>query len=247
MFEKQTILLKLTGELILPTASGLNVTMVKSIADQIKNLADQYRFSIVIGGGNFFRGAQQVGSGLTAQVSHYVGMLATVMNGLIVQDIFQTAGIKTTVLCALECPEIGIAISPQNIQKAKDRGDCLIFTGGTGNPYFTTDTSAVLRALQIEATALWKATKVDGVYAQDPANYPDAQLLTHVSFNDALKLRLGIMDLSAFGLAQQYGMHIRVFNIFIQDALIRAAHDPLFGSTISDIPPYKGYHYEHSI
>lgn len=233
MDQKKTILLKLTGEVISHTPSGLNADMVRSIAKQIKQLLPEYHFSIVIGGGNFFRGAQQgTEVRVTPQTSHYVGMLATVMNGLIIQDIFEQEKIKTALFCALECSAIGITISPQNIRKAKEEGNCLIFTAGTGNPFFTTDTNAVLRALQISANALWKGTKVEGVYTKDPNVYPEASFLTTLSYSQALELRLGIMDLSAFALAQQYKINMRIFNIFAQDALVQAAHNPHFGSTI---------------
>lgn len=232
MSHKKTILLKLTGDVIYHTPHGLNAERVRSIALQLKQLKDAFSFSIVIGGGNFFRGAQQASQvSISPHVSHYVGMLATCMNGLIIQDIFEASGIKTVLLSALEAPEIGMAISPQAIRKADEEERCIIFTGGTGNPYFTTDTNAVLRALQVRASELWKGTKVEGVYTKDPRLHPDAQFIRTLSYREALEKELGIMDLSAFALAEQHKMPLRIFNIFTDDALIHAAYND-FGSTI---------------
>lgn len=233
MSARKTILLKLTGDIIAHTPTGLNADRVRLIASQIKQLND-FQFSIVTGGGNFFRGAKQGDEvAITHQVSHYVGMLATTMNGLIIQDIFEAAGIATILFSALEMPEIGVPISPQNIRRALEKGSCLIFTGGMGNPYFTTDTNAVLRALQINAHELWKGTKVAGVYSKDPRVSPDAQFMHTLSYKEALEKELGIMDLSAFALAEHYKMPLRIFNIFSEDALIQAAYHNL-GSTIQN-------------
>lgn len=234
MSRKKIILLKLTGELIEQTSAGLNADRIRSLGAQIKALMADYTFAIVIGGGNFFRGAQQgIEVHISPQVSHYVGMLATMMNGLIIQDIFEQLGIHTSLFSALDCPEVGLSISAQEIRTAQHNGHCMLFTGGTGNPYFTTDTNAVLRALQINADQLWKGTKVDGIYTQDPHTYPDAVLLQQVSYTTALDQRLGIMDLEAFALAQKHALSIRVFNIFTENALLRAAAESTFGSTIS--------------
>ncbi|MBA3954171.1 UMP kinase [Candidatus Dependentiae bacterium] len=234
MSHKKTILLKLTGELIEQTNAGLNADRIRSLGTQIKELMADYTFALVIGGGNFFRGAQQGNEvAITPQVSHYVGMLATMMNGLIMQDIFEQLGIHTSLFSALDCPEIGLSISAQEIRKAQKNNHCMIFTGGTGNPYFTTDTTAVLRALQINADQLWKGTKVDGIYTKDPQVHHDAEFLRHVSYTTALDLRLGIMDLEAFALAQKHSLSLRVFNIFTENALLRAASESTFGSTIS--------------
>jgi uridylate kinase len=233
MSHKKTILLKLTGELIEQTAAGLNADRIRSLGTQIKELMADYTFALVIGGGNFFRGAQQGDEvHITPQVSHYVGMLATMMNGLIIQDIFEQLGIPTSLFSALECPEVGLSISAQEIRKAQLSGRCMIFTGGTGNPYFTTDTNAVLRALQIRADMLWKGTKVQGAYTKDPQVYPDAEFLDQLTYTTALDLRLGVMDLEAFALAQKHHLTLRIFNIFSENALLRVASDSTFGSTI---------------
>ncbi len=228
---RKTIVLKLTGEIIQHTSAGLDATLLEDIARQIKLLRATHQFGIVMGGGNFFRGAQH-GTEISAQVGHYVGMLATMMNGLIIQDIFERAGISTALFSAITCEEVGFSLSPQNIANGLHDKDCLIFAAGTGNPFFTTDTTAVLRTLQLNADELWKGTKVDGVYLTDPQKDPSAQIVKRLTYHEALAKRLQVMDLSAFALAEQYKVRTRVFNIFTKDALLQAATIPTFGSTI---------------
>lgn len=223
------IVLKLTGELIQHSTQGLNTFLLEDVARQIKELTPTYQFGIVMGGGNFFRGAQR-GTKVSAMAGHYAGMLATMMNGLIIQDILEQEGVSTTLLSALACEEVGDALSPQNIQGALKEKDCILFAGGTGNPYFTTDTTAVLRTIQIGAKELWKGTKVDGIYLTDPVKDPSAQKVRTVTYKEALDRRLAIMDLSALALAEQYNIPIRVFNIFTKDAVLEAARVPEFGS-----------------
>ncbi len=233
---KKTILLKITGEVLAPTnKQQLEATEVISIAKQIKQLADSHYFGIVIGGGNFFRGTKQGAMlGLTPAVGHQIGMLATMMNGLIVKDLFEKQGLASSLFCAVPAPEIGAPVSYQAIKSALAKGQCVIFSGGTGNPFFSTDTTAILRGLQIEANEVWKATSVDGIYDADPATSPHAQLLTTVSYATMLRDRLGIMDSSAIALAQQHNLKIRVFNVFKPDALLQATKDESFGSTVTD-------------
>jgi uridylate kinase len=230
---KKTILLKLTGELIPHTSLGLNADLIRSIGHQIKELLCDYNFAVVIGGGNFFRGAQQGPEvAITSQASHYVGMLATMMNGLIIKDIFEQLAINTTLFCGIDCPTVGLPISAQALQRAQKENSCILFAGGTGNPYFTTDTNAVLRALQLNAISLWKGTKVDGIYTADPRVDPCARFVPRLSYDKAISSKVGVMDLVAFALAQQHGLTIRIFNIFIENALLKAAADDRFGSTV---------------
>lgn len=234
MNSKKRILLKLTGEIFLdPTTHALTAKRTTGIIEQIKKLSDTHQFGIVIGGGNFFRGNHQgVALGLTASVGHQTGMLATMMNGLILKDLFEQAGITTDLFCAITCPEVGKSISNQAIATALEQGHTLIFTGGTGNPFFTNDTNAIIRGLQIGAQQIWKGTNVDGVYTDDPRVDPNAQLLKTVSFDQALADKFGIMDLTAFALANQYKQTIRVFNIHAPHSLLQVAADTHFGTTI---------------
>ncbi len=221
------ILLKLTGNVL-----DEGPTLLENIVTQIKQL--DATFGIVIGGGNFFRGARQSAAlHISEQTGHSVGMLATMMNGLIVQDIFEQAGIATTLFSALTCPSVALPLSPQAIRNALSQSRCVIFSGGTGNPYVSTDTTAVIRALQINASQLWKATKVDGVYTADPNKDPNAQRLPSLTYQQALDQHLGVMDATAFALAQEHKLELKVFNIFSDNALIQVAKDPSFGSTLS--------------
>lgn len=229
---KKTILLKISGEALLdPVSKKLSATIITSIGQQIKSLRQTHRFALVIGGGNFFRGSKEGKDlDLAPSYAHYIGMLATIMNGLIIKDIFDRLDIPTSVLSALPCAEIATTLSQQAIADCLADDHLIIFTGGTGNPFFSTDTTAVLRGLQINAHEVWKGTKVDGIYDADPLKTPTAQRFTRVTYQEALEKKLAIMDAAAFALAQQERINIRVFNIFEKDALIQAALNDNFGS-----------------
>lgn len=233
MNPKKRILLKLTGEIFLSPDKTLNPNAVNAVIGQIKKLSNTHQFGIVVGGGNFWRGSIQGTSlGMQAAVGHQVGMLATMMNGLILKDLITQQGLNPELLTAVPCPEVGASISQQAIDQAIAANQILIFTGGTGNPFFTTDTTAVLRGLQIRAHEIWKGTSVDGVYDSDPRKNPQAQFLSSVSLKEALDKNLGIMDATAYALAQQHKQTIRIFNIFAPEAVIKAAQDSNFGSVI---------------
>lgn len=239
--ERTRILLKLTGNLLEQTSQGIDTTSMKKLAQQIKHLQDTITFGVVVGGGNFFRGARQSAqSGIREQTGHAVGMLATMMNGLIIQDIFEQENIKTTLFTAVPCDFVGSSPSPQALTNALENHHCLIFSGGTGNPYFSTDTTAVVRALQMGAVELWKGTNVDGVYSDDPIKNPSAEHIKRLSYKDALFKKLSIMDATAYSLAEAHTLPLRIFNIFTENALIHAAHNKEFGSTI-DQTYQKGY------
>lgn len=231
---KKAILLKLTGEILkIKPDHSIDGSMLRTIAQQIQNLRANYYFGIVIGGGNFFRGNKQgFELGLSPSVGHQIGMLATMMNGLIVKEIFEQEGVRSTLFSAIPSSEIGIPISNQGIKSALERGDCAIFAGGTGNPFFTTDTTAILRGLQIEADYVWKGTNVDGIYTDDPRLFTDAHLIKRISYQEALNNNYKILDATAFVLAREHGLKIRVFNIFKNNALINASQDPNFGSIV---------------
>jgi len=234
---KKKILLKITGEVLAkPESKQLDPTIVIDLAQQIKELSDSHYIGIVIGGGNFFRGSRQGAElGLTPAVGHQIGMLATMMNGLIVKDLFEQVGLASSLFCAVPSPEIGAPISDQAIKSALAKNNCVIFSGGTGNPFFSTDTTGVLRGLQLDADEVWKATDVDGIYDCDPATHRDAQLLRTISYAKMLQDRIKIMDSAAIALAQQHDLKIRVFNVFEQNALLKAANDESFGSTVTSI------------
>ena len=227
---KKRILLKISGQAFVEQ-DQLSPVIIKDLARQIKQCQDTHQFGIVTGGGNFFRGCKE-GARLkvTPSVGHQVGMLATIMNGLIIQDLFEQAGISTSLFTALPSPTIGKTVSPQAIVTALEQDHCLIFSGGTGNPFFTTDTTALLRGLQIGAQEIWKGTNVDGIYDQDPHKNPGAHKLSSMSYAQALKNNYGIMDRTAFALGADHNMRLRVFNIFESDALIKTITDASFGT-----------------
>lgn len=232
---KKRILLKLTGNALLARdGKTLSIDTISAIAQQIKTLAKTHQFGVVIGGGNFFRGSIQGKQlGLTPAVSHQIGMLATLMNGAIIQDIFEKNDLTTTLFSALQCPQISESISHQAINQALADDRTLIFAGGTGVPFVTTDTNAVIRACQMGAHEVWKATNVDGVYNADPHLVPSAHILKTISYADALKKEIKVVDTTALVLGLENQLTIRVFNVFEKNALLQTADQPFFGSTIS--------------
>ena len=206
-----------------------------AIIKQLKQLRATHQFGIVIGGGNIFRGHEKSKQfGITPSIGHQVGMLATIINGLIIKDIIEHHNLAATHFSALSCPELGKPIIHQEIESALQNDHILVFTGGTGNPFFTTDTNAVLRGLQMNTAEVWKGTSVDGVYDKDPGKYTDATLIKQLTYSHAIEQKLGIMDATAFALAQQYKQQIRIFNIFTANALLKAAQNQTFGSTINN-------------
>jgi uridylate kinase len=226
---KQCILIKLSGELFAP----INKPSLDDIIKQIKQLHQDHQLGIVIGGGNICRASKQGKElGLAQTTGDGMGMLATVINGLMLQDLFNQAGINTALLSGFAVPSVTQPVQTSTINAARDAHQCIIFVGGTGNPFFTTDTCAVLRALQMNATEVWKATKVDGVYDQDPMINKQSSLIKNISYQTVLEKRLGIIDATAVALAQQYGMPIRVFNMFSAQAFINAAKKSDNGSII---------------
>jgi uridylate kinase len=235
----KTILLKLSGELFKGSNTlgniCMNAELVKNLAKHIKKLRKDHQISIVIGGGNFFRGQKEGAHlGLKRPTADAVGMLATIMNGLMLRDFFEKEGIACTVLDARGIPGVISPIEQTMLDQAVASKSVIIFTGGTGNPFFSTDTAAVVRALQVGATEIWKASTVDYVYDADPAKNTKAKPIKKACYTDMVKRKLKVMDLTAMTLAQEHALTIRVFNIFTPNALLKAASDADFGSTISE-------------
>ncbi len=231
---KKRILLKLTGNIFLSDNNSAGSELIKNLVRQIKSLSTTHVFCIVIGGGNLFRGSVEGKQlGLNKSTGHHVGMLATVMNGLILQDLFRQADLKSSHLSAIIAPGVAASARQESIELALETGLPIIFSGGTGTPFFTTDTTAVTRALQINAQEVWKGTDVDGIYDKNPAENSDAQLIKKINYKDTLTKQINVMDQTAFALAAKHELVIRVFNIFEPDALKKAENDKLFGSTIS--------------
>lgn len=228
MEQKKTILIKLSGELF-----SAKKELINAITSNIKELLAFCKIGVVVGGGNFFKGSREGKElGLKESTGHIIGMLATIMNGLTLQELLDNVGVKTELFSAMQCDQVAKAISPGAIKSALAENKCLIFAGGTGNPFFTTDTNSVLRALQIDASEVWKATNVDGVYDMDPNENKNAKLLKQLRHQEAIEKNLRIMDLTAMTLAKEHSMKIRVFNMLKENALLEAYKNPDFGSTV---------------
>jgi len=222
------ILLKLSGTLF------ANKEALLSVIAQIKTLHTSRSFGIVIGGGNFFRGSQHGKHlGLKQVTADAVGMLATNMNGLILRDLCEASGIPCLLVSANPVHGLINPIDPHVLQNACTSRSIVIFAGGSGNPFCTTDTTAVIRALQINASEVWKATNVDGIYDSNPATNPQAALLPTVSYEEYLENKLQIMDSTSITMAQEHRLAIRVFNIFAPNALLQISRNKNVGSTIS--------------
>lgn len=199
---------------------GLNPVILQQTAEQIVDVQQSgTQVALVIGGGNIFRGAGLVKSGINKVSADQMGMLATVMNALAMQDALHKQGVSCRVMTAMLIDQVGEGFSAERAQRYLDQGEVVIFAAGTGSPCFTTDSAASLRAIEIQADLLLKATMVDGVYDSDPAKNPDAKRYDSLSFNEAIEQRLGVMDLTAMVLCNENNMPMRVFNMFESGAL----------------------------
>ncbi len=217
------ILLKISGEALMGAdAYGINRQTISEIVEEIKSVVDMgVQVGVVIGGGNIFRGVAASASGMDRAQADYMGMLATVMNGLALHDAMRAAGMVSRVQSALNIEQV---VEPYIRGKAiryLEQGRTVIFTAGTGNPFFTTDTAAALRGAEIGAEIVLKATKVDGIYTADPKKDPAATRYDRISFNEAIAQNLGVMDATAFALCRDQKLPINVFSIFKQGALKR--------------------------
>ncbi|MGH7676731.1 MAG: UMP kinase [Gemmatimonadales bacterium] len=210
-------LLKISGEAFAGTgtgASGIDFGVIDRLSDEIKSVAAMgAQLGLVVGGGNILRGTTASQQGMDRVSADYMGMLATVINALALQHILEKKGLDTRVMTAIRMEELAEPYIRRRAVRHLEKGRLVIFAGGTGNPYFSTDTAAVLRALEIDAQVLMKATNVDGVYTADPRKDPKARLLTQLSFQDALVQGYGVMDANAFGLCKENQLPIVVFNI----------------------------------
>jgi len=231
------VIIKISGELFNQKGTGthayVNKDLMHSLVEQIKTISKTHRVGMVVGGGNFFRGCYASKElGLRQTTADAIGMLATVMNGLVLQEFFQNADIPSVVLSSVIMPSVAQPMQQSIIDEALNAGKCLIFVGGTGNPYFTTDTNAVVRGLQMGAQEVWKATKVDYIYDADPQVNKNARPLKQITYTAVLEQNLKVMDLTAVTLAQEHHMTIRVFNLFAPNALVTVTQNSEFGSTI---------------
>jgi len=208
-------LLKLSGEAFAgQRGSGVDFGIIGRLADELKAVtAMGVQLGLVVGGGNILRGTAASQQGIDRVSADYMGMLATVINALALQDVLEKKGVDTRVMTAIRMEELAEPYIRRRAVRHLEKGRMVIFAGGTGNPYFSTDTAAVLRALEIEARVIMKATNVDGVYTADPKKDPGAKFIPQVSFRDALVNGYAVMDANAFGLCKENNLPIVVFNI----------------------------------
>lgn len=210
------VIIKLSGEALSGKdgGSGIDTATLKATATELGEVhATGVQLGIVVGGGNIFRGLRGASEGMDRAQSDYMGMLATVINSLALQDALERSGVPTRVMTALEIKQVAEPYIRRRAIRHLDRGHAVVFAAGTGNPYFSTDTAAALRAMEIRADALLKATKVDGIYERDPKRYPEAKMLERVSYDRFLADHLGVMDSTAVALCRENGLPIRVFRM----------------------------------
>ena len=227
-------LLKLSGEALAGgKGGGLDYQVVEALAEEIKKVhAPGVHVGVVVGGGNIIRGAMASREGLDRVSADYMGMLATVINALALQNVLEGLGVETRVMTAIRMESLAEPYIRRRMMRHFEKGRLVIFAGGTGNPYFSTDTAAVLRALEMEAEVVLKATNVDGVYTADPRTDPAATLLPEITFQDALVNGYAVMDANAFGLCQANALPIVVLNINQPDTILRVLHGDRVGTLV---------------
>ncbi len=230
------ILLKLSGEALMgPDSFGYHAGTMAGFVDQIRDVvALGVQVGIVVGGGNLFRGATGALSGMNRATADSMGMLATVMNALALKDALQQAGVEARVQTAVHIAHLGEDFERDAAVRELEAGRVVIFGGGTGNPFFTTDTAAALRAAEIGAGLLLKATKVDGVYTADPKKDANARRYETLSFDEAIASNLGVLDTAAFALCREQELSLVVFNIFKPGALKRVVMGEDEGTRVSN-------------
>jgi len=209
------ILLKISGEALMGEQTfGIDVNVALAVADEIKQVHDLgIQVAVVVGGGNIFRGLSKSAGNMDRSAADYIGMLATVMNAVVLQDALEKTGIQTRVLSAIDIPQLAESFIRRRAIRHLEKGRIVIFAAGTGNPFFSTDSAAALRAAEIKADVILKATKVDGVYSSDPMVDPTATRFECITFMEVLEKQLKVMDASAISLCMENNLPIIVFNM----------------------------------
>lgn len=208
------ILLKVSGEGLMGSQDfGISPDAVRKLAQQIKEIYDAgVEICLVVGGGNIFRGVKEASKGINRTVGDYIGMMATIMNAVYVQNIMEKMGMPVRVMSGLEVPQVCENYIYRRAERHLSKGRIVIFAGGTGSPYFTTDTGAVLRASEMECDVIMKSTQVDGVYDADPRKNPKAKRFTEVSYDKVIEDQLNVMDMTAIAMARENNLPIIVFS-----------------------------------
>ena len=229
------VLLKLSGEALMGGRQyGIDPLRLSEYANDIKEaLAEGIQIAIVIGGGNIFRGVAAASNGMDRVQGDHMGMLATVINGLALQSALENEGVPTRLQSAIKINEVAEPFIRRKAMRHLEKGRVVIFGGGTGNPYFTTDSAAVLRAIEIEADVILKGTRVDGIYTADPEKDTSASKYRSISFDDVLKKGLKVMDTTAFTLSQENELPIIVFDMNKKGNLIKILSGEEIGTTVS--------------
>jgi len=231
----QRILLKLSGEALMGERSyGIDPKRLAEYAKEIKKVYDLgVQIAIVIGGGNIFRGVAGASNGMDRVQGDYMGMLATVINGMALQGALEEAGMPTRLQTALKIEAIAEPYIKRRAVRHLEKGRIVIFGAGTGNPYFTTDTAAVLRGVEVSADVILKGTRVDGVYNADPEKHKDAVKFDYISFEEVLAKGLNVMDTTAFTLSQENKLPIIVFDMNQEDNLLKVCQGKTIGTTVT--------------
>jgi uridylate kinase len=229
------ILLKLSGESLMGDQPfGIDAKMLKHYAEQIKQLVEEgVEVAVVIGGGNIFRGLQASSSGIERVQGDYMGMMATVINGMALQSSLEGIGVFTRLVSAVEIREVAEPYIRRKSIRHLEKGRVVIFSAGTGSPYFTTDSAAALRANEINADVILKGTRVDGIYTADPEKDPTATKFDTLTFAKVISLGLSVMDMTAFTLCQENNLPIIVFDVLSKDNLLKIVQGENIGTLVS--------------
>jgi uridylate kinase len=229
------ILLKLSGEALMGNKKyGIDPDILTQYAQEIKAVSEKgVQIAIVIGGGNIYRGMEAATTGIDRVQGDYMGMLATVINGMALQSALEKAGLFTRLLSGIKIEQVCEPFIRRRAVRHLEKGRIVIFGAGTGNPYFTTDSAASLRAIEIEAEAVLKGTRVDGIYSSDPEKDPTATRYTNISFKEVYEMKLNIMDMTAFTLCKENGLPIIVFDMNKTGNLLRIAEGEEIGTLVT--------------
>jgi uridylate kinase len=229
------VLLKISGEALVGEQSfGIDVNVARSVAEEIKQVHDLgIEVAVVVGGGNIFRGLSKSAGNMDRSSADYIGMLATVMNAVVLQDSLEKSGIQTRVLSAIDIPQLAEPFIRRRATRHLEKGRIVIFAAGTGNPFFSTDSAAALRALEIKADVILKATKVDGVYSADPMTDASATRFNSITYQQVLEKHLKVMDASAISLCMDNNLPIVVFNMRTSGNIARVVRsEPGIGTLV---------------
>ena len=232
------ILLKLSGEALMGAQNyGIDTAKAESVAREIKAVHELgVQLAIVVGGGNIFRGVSKSAGNMDRAAADYIGMLATVMNSVVLQDALEQLRVQTRVMSAIDIPQLAEPFIRRRAVRHLEKDRVVIFAAGTGNPYFTTDSAAALRALEIQAEVIFKATKVDGIYSADPMKEQDATRFEKISYKEVLEKQLKVMDASAISLCMDNSLPIMVFNMNDSGNIIKAVGgDTSIGTLVGSV------------